>query len=380
MFDLFNLKAKKEALFKEIAESETKLNSLKEQVSKAEKIAEETSKSTKELTEKFAAMENRFNAIQTLEDTGYIFEPAQNSSELESERVKIQEDMVKAAGNGLWKITTPYTFNGSDRRGKEVQKVYGDGLTYALEAYIVSKEKTVTIYNLSKKKEEIINKFNYCERKAEKMGIHLNNAYIRMRIAMVEIKCKIKEAKKIEKAQIRQEQARLREEIKLLEESEKERKRLEDEKKAMDIAFAKALSETERIEIQAQIDAIDKRLADVDYRIANKKAGWLYVISSPALEGMVKIGTTRRLNPTVRVKELSSSSMPFPFCSHGFVFSDNCFGLENGIHKRLDAYRVNPDKEFFYIEPKEAIKILKDEFGCKVHFEIEEENDDEDSI
>lgn len=38
---------------------------------------------------------------------------------------------------------------------------------------------------------------------------------------------------------------------------------------------------------------------------------------------------------------------------------------------------VNPNKEFFYITPQEAIKVLKEEFGCDVHFVSEDESEDE---
>lgn len=89
----------------------------------------------------------------------------------------------------------------------------------------------------------------------------------------------------------------------------------------------------------------------------------------------MKLGCTRRLVPMMRVKELSSSSLPEPFKAHCFVFSDDCFELENNIHKYFDKERVNPDREFFHIEPKEAIDVLKEIFNVDVHF-VDEDCDE----
>ena len=120
------------------------------------------------------------------------------------------------------------------------------------------------------------------------------------------------------------------------------------------------------------------QIDDIDFRVSNPKAGWLYVIESPSLKGMVKIGTSRRLNgPFERVRELSGSSLPEAFRINGFCFSDDAFALENNMHKYFAKQRVNPNKEFFYITPQEAIKVLKEEFDCDVHFVNEEESEDE---
>ena len=79
----------------------------------------------------------------------------------------------------------------------------------------------------------------------------------------------------------------------------------------------------------------------------------------------------------VRVKELSSSSLPSPFVAHCFVFSDDCFELESQMHKYFDKERVNPDREFFRIEPKEAIEVLREIFDVDVHFVDEDCEDNE---
>ena len=171
----------------------------------------------------------------------------------------------------------------------------------------------------------------------------------------------------------------MREQEKLLEEIAKEQEQLEKERKSMDIAFAKALTNEERELIKAKMNDIDKRMDNLKYRREHSNAGWLYVISSPSLPNMCKVGCTRRLNPTIRVKELSSSSLPYAFRTHGFVFSDNCFELETQMHHYFDDKRVAPDREFFYISPQEAIGVLKNKFNQEVHFEDIENNHEQDS-
>lgn len=136
----------------------------------------------------------------------------------------------------------------------------------------------------------------------------------------------------------------------------------------MNIAFDKALTDEERAEIKEKIASIDRRIEDADYRVANTKAGWLYVISSPSLPNMVKIGCTRQALPMQRIYALSSSSLPFPFKAHCFVFSDDCFELESNMHKYFDAQRVNKDREFFAITPQDAIDALKNEFHANIWY------------
>jgi hypothetical protein len=256
-----------------------------------------------------------------------------------------------------------------------MQDVYGRGLCYAMSEYIDSKEKSVTTGNIAKSKELIKNKFNSYQSKANKVGLALNAEYVKARLDMLDINLAIKVKQKEEKARIREEKRRLREQEQLLADIARERAKLLEEKKAMNIAFDKALTDDERNRIKSQLASIDKRLDSIAYRESHSKAGWLYVISSPSLPGLVKLGCTRRLNPALRVRELSSSSLPEPYHAHCFVFSDDCFELENNIHKYFDKERVNPDREFFRIEPKEAIDVLKEIFNVDVHF-VDEDCDE----
>ena len=328
---------------------------------------ENTMRSAKAAQSILDALNGKIHVIEEMQD--YNIPYYQDSlDELEHKRYELQSKIESAVNTGLYRIEQGYTLNDSARRGKEMQDVYGRGLCYAMSEYIDNKEKSITTSNIAKSKELIKNKFNSYQSKANKVGLALNAEYVKARLDMLDINLAIKVKQKEEKARIREEKRRLKEQEQLLADIARERAKLLEEKKAMNIAFDQALTDDERNRIKSQLASIDKRLDSIAYRESHSKAGWLYVISSPSLPGLVKLGCTRRLNPALRVRELSSSSLPEPYHAHCFVFSDDCFELENNIHKYFDKERVNPDREFFRIEPKEAIDVLKEIFNVDVHF------------
>ena len=381
MFEIFKLNKKKKELEEQIAQLKADVSSMQTEIDNYDEhrqIAahqyENTMRSAKAAQSILDALNGKINTIEEMQD--YNIPYYQDSlDELEHRRYQLQDKIESAVNTGLYRIEQGYTLNDSARRGKEMQDVYGRGLCYAMSGYIDSKEKSVTTGNIAKSKELIKNKFNSYQSKANKVGLALNAEYVKARLDMLYINLAIKVKQKEEKAQIREEKRRLREQEQLLADIARERAKLLEEKKAMNIAFDKALTDDERNRIKSQLASIDKRLDSIAYRESHSKAGWLYVISSPSLPGLVKLGATRRLNPTIRVKELSSSSLPEPFKAHCFVFSDDCFELENNIHKYFDKERVNPDREFFRIEPKEAIDVLKEIFNVDVHF-VDEDCDE----
>ena len=381
MFEITFLRKKKQELERKISaqedlsnELDKKIKLLQEIANKEQNEAENAEIAAKEAQSVLDALNSKIHVIEEMQD--YNIPYYQDSlDELEHKRYELQSKIESAVNTGLYRIEQGYTLNGSDRRGKEMQDVYGRGLCYAMSGYIDNKEKSVTTGNVAKSKELIKNKFNSYQSKANKVGLALNAEYVKARLDMLDINLAIKVKQKEEKARIREEKRRLREQEQLLADIARERAKLLEEKKAMNIAFDKALTDDERNRIKSQLASIDKRLDSIAYRESHSKAGWLYVITSPSLPGLTKIGCTRRLNPSIRIKELSSSSLPEPFHAHCFVFSDDCFELENNIHKYFDKERVNPDREFFRIEPKEAIDVLKEIFNVDVHF-VDEDCDE----
>lgn len=329
-----------------------------------------------EAQRRYNELTGAINVIETRED--YCIPYYDDSLDvLEHKRHGMQAAIDVEIRNGLYSIKRQYRVDGSEAKGKEMQKAMSDGFCYALNCYFADKERSLTDANIAKSKELISKRFDKLQKKAGKVGIELNSAYVRKRLAIMDVNLAIKINKKKEAARIREEKRRLREQELMLTEIAKEQERLEKERKAMNTAFAKALTDDERNEIKEGMAKIDKRLDDLKYRQEHHKSGWLYVISSPSLSGLTKIGCTRRLNPTIRVRELSSSSLPFPFKTHGFVFSDDCFALESAMHQYFDDRRVAPDREFFNITPKKAIDVLRNKFGVEVHFADDTDKEDD---
>lgn len=60
------------------------------------------------------------------------------------------------------------------------------------------------------------------------------------------------------------------------------------------------------------------------------KSGHVYIISNIGSfgENVYKIGMTRRLEPTDRVRELGDASVPFPFDIHAMIYSEDALNLK----------------------------------------------------
>lgn len=322
------------------------------------------------------------NAIETMEEYGIPYYD-DSMDMLEHRRFDLQMEVAGCCNNGLWRIESRYTLNGSEVKGEEMQRAFGNGMVYAFNAYFDKKEKAVTLANLDKSKEQIKAKFNAFQKKANKLGIALNSKYVRARLDMIDVNLAIKFKEKEERQRIREEKRRLKEQEQLIVEAEREKARLQQDRRMYEQSMAKALTEQERMEFEAQLKVIDKRVEDIDYRVNNARAGYLYIAATPAMPNCCKLGCTRRLNPLKRIAELSSASVPYPFVCYGLVFSDDVFELERRIHEYFDAQRTNKEnrhKEFFNITPGQAIAVLKNIMGVEVHFvnNEDEKEDDED--
>lgn len=381
--EILELKDNREAIKQQITELNADYDKIKH-------LYDVTKESVNRVTDEYNELTNKCAVIEVCDDYGIPYYE-ESLDELENRLAELQssiDDILSSTwtegrnnqwrNGGLWKIDTKYTVNDSIAKGNELQKAIGSGLCYMINSYIANKEKSLTTGNIAKSKDLIAKKFNAAQKKANKVGLSLNSKYINCRLDMMDVRLAIKAKKEEERKRLREEKRRMREQERLLAEIAAEEKRLEDERKAMNLAFAQALTDQERDEIKSQLADIDRRMDDLEYRKEHNKAGWLYVIASESLPGMVKCGVTRRLNPTIRVKELSSSSLPFAYKAYGFVFSDDCFALESAMHHHFGDKRVAPDREFFYITPKEAIDALRNEFHVNVHF-VDDENNEEDN-
>lgn len=88
-------------------------------------------------------------------------------------------------------------------------------------------------------------------------------------------------------------------------------------------------------------------------------AGYLYVLSNPAMPGLLKIGRTDR-QPEFRARELRTTGVPQPFVLEHFVQVENSQLAETEVHTLLQRKgdRMSPDREFFNSTLTEAIHVL----------------------
>ena len=126
-------------------------------------------------------------------------------------------------------------------------------------------------------------------------------------------------------------------------------------------------------ELENQLKDIDRAIKDIDYREANQRAGYVYIISNIGAfgENVYKIGMTRRLDPQDRVDELGDASVPFNFDVHAMIFSDDAPALETALHKAFEDRKlnmVNTRREFFNVTLDEIKEVVKENFDKTVEF------------
>jgi hypothetical protein len=87
--------------------------------------------------------------------------------------------------------------------------------------------------------------------------------------------------------------------------------------------------------------------------------GIVYVLTNPSMPGLVKIGKTTRETVGARLNELYSTGVPVPFeCAFAGRVND-VSKVEQAFHQAFGPYRLNPKREFFEIEPEQALALLE---------------------
>lgn len=279
---------------------------------------------------------------------------------------------------------TNWTVNGSAAQGK---KMVSDTQKLLLRAFnsecdeLVGKVKYTNFeasLNKIRKSAETISKLGAI------MGISITSTYLKLKEDELhlafEYQCK-KQQEKEEARAARQEQ---REQEKLEKELETQRQKIEKEQSHYQTAYEKIKSQIlqhpddidllkKKEEMENQLSEIDKALENIDYRQANMRAGYVYIISNIGAfgENIYKIGMTRRLDPQERVDELGDASVPFNFDVHAMIFSDDAPALEAALHKAFENKKVNMvnhRREFFRVTLDEIKEVIKKNFDKTVEF------------
>jgi len=206
------------------------------------------------------------------------------------------------------------------------------------------------------------------------MEMRISDDFHRLRVAEIELTADYQMKKEEEREAAREERERLREERKVEMELAAARERLDKERSHLVAVIEKlnAIGESDP-NLEQKVAEIDIAIAQNDFRAANIRAGYVYVISNRGAFGqhVVKIGLTRRLEPMDRIHELGDASVPFRFDVHAIYFSKDAVKLESELHGHFSHRRVNwvnERREFFFATPTEVRSILAAKLGNLLEF------------
>lgn len=310
------------------------------------------------------------------------------SSELYKNRLSQIRDTQKVlikngqavTGNANW------TVNGSKSQGKKMVKDMQKLLLRAFNSEcdeLIDKVKYNTFDTALKRMRsscEAISKLGNI------MGVAITTQYFNAKYEELCLSLEYKKKKQDEKEEQKEIRARMREEAKLQKEIEETRKKIAKEQSHYQNALShieqqiETANEADRVEllkkkeqIVNELSEIDKSMKDIDYRAANARAGYVYIISNVGSfgENVYKIGMTRRLEPMDRVDELGDASVPFNFDVHAMIFSDDAPTLETALHKAFEDRKVNminTRREFFNVTLDEIEEVVKKNYDKTVEF------------
>ena len=97
--------------------------------------------------------------------------------------------------------------------------------------------------------------------------------------------------------------------------------------------------------------------------MANKEPGYVYILTNPSFrEDWVKIGKSSR-PVDVRSKELDNTAVPLPFEIFATMKTVKYNEAEKLVHRYIERFtnlRIRNNREFFNVQPEEALEIFKE--------------------
>ena len=283
-----------------------------------------------------------------------------------------------AYGNTNWQV------NGSTAQGRKMVNNYKKLLLRAFNVECDDIVANVKISNLDRSIERIEKISEQISKLGKTMDIGVSSGYVRMKIDEVKLALDYQQKKQEEKERQKELRAQEREEAKVLKEIEEERKRLKKEQSHYENALKTILSQIEKNgetaellekkdQLESKVRETSKAIENVDYREANRKAGYVYIISNIGAfgENVYKIGMTRRLDPQERIDELSDASVPFNFDIHAMIFTEDAPGLEAALHNAFESKKlnkINSRREFFAVSLGEIKAEVRKNFDKTVEW------------
>jgi hypothetical protein len=319
--------------------------------------------------------------IALLQEAGIYnyFHPLSEAVAYQARLNALQEDIkaMNRKDGGAIKAATSWTVNGSAAEGRAMVRDFSKLMLRAFNAEADSLVRQLKPYKAEAAIERLEKVASTIEKLGRTMHIRITPEYLRIRVEELQLYSDFLQKQAEEKQSERAERERLREERKAQQEMEREKARLEKERQhylnAIEaLVFKGDSAAAERM--RSQLADVDKAIQDVDYRAANIRAGYVYVISNVGSfgESFIKVGMTRRLDPMDRIRELSDASVPFNYDVHALFFSNDAVGIESEMHSRLSKQRVNLvnlKREFFQATAIDAKRHLSELAGELLTFQ-----------
>ena len=312
----------------------------------------------------------------------YVFA---NSDLYKNKLAEIRQQQKEMISAGLACSASPnWTVNGNVAKGKRMIKDMQKLLLRAFNVECDNIVENVRISNFEKSIERINTISSQISKLGIIMDISITRKYIELKVEEVKLALDFQQKKQEEKDKIKALQAQQREEAKAQKEIEEARRRLQKEKAHYQNALDALKQQMEKNgetddllekkkELENDLADTEKAINDVDYREANKRAGYVYIISNVGAfgENVYKIGMTRRLDPTERVDELGDASVPFDFDIHALIFTEDAPKLENALHLAFEdrkINKVNSRREFFRVSLDEIKEVVRKNFDKTVEW------------
>jgi hypothetical protein len=308
--------------------------------------------------------------------------PLENAAEYK-EQLSALSDRIKdlaKAGDGVL-ASDMFTYNNSLAKGRKMTAEFSKLMLRAYNAEADNCVRSLRAGNVVTAKRRLEASVAAIARLGSMMEMRINPDYHGLRIQELELTADYLMKLQVEKEEAREERERLREERKAEQELAAEREGLEKQRShylnALE-ALKASNDEAAIAELSGKLEEIGQAIERNDFRVANIRAGYVYVISNRGAfgPGMVKIGLTRRLEPMDRVRELGDASVPFPFDVHALFFADDAVTVEAELHRAFAASRVNHvnlRREFFFATPAEVRAVLMEKVGNLLEFAEEPE-------
>ncbi|WP_366821311.1 DUF4041 domain-containing protein [Microbacterium sp.] len=308
-------------------------------------------------------------AVEVQELGLYDYEhPAEDSVALATQLESLRADIKTAVRTGrATQATSNFTFNNSTAKGAKFVRDMSKLMLRSYNAEAENCVKAVRAGNLATAQKRLTTAQEQIARLGTMIDLSITSYFHQLRLRELELANRHLRAVQEEKEADRAHREELREQRKAEKELAAEKARLEKERGhyANTIAALEANGDHEGAErMRARLADVEHAIENVDYRAANIRAGYVYVISNVGSFGpdVVKIGLTRRLEPMDRVNELGDASVPFRFDVHALFFADDAVSIEAMLHQHFADRRINQinqRREYFRTTPTEVREVLK---------------------